>query len=341
MPKATVSDSPPPAVLMVRSATTADGQRHERKLFDELGFALDGFMVLSQPAEQPNFASLPLAEQIASVLPEATRNGAMVVVWLSFPLPNQVMLNLVAIGSGRAFVRTIETSRSPITETTLALMAKELLGTAYLFESPKDVPVEVREVVRSVKQQMPVEQAPPPPIPAPPTAIPPSSPWSAWLRAAADYPLAGGADSVPLWRVGAALERRLPFALDGSLGLTGAYASISSPDTASGQVLSAGAMASLYRGFAGPALSWGPYASAGASYTTFHSSAPSFSLVLPSFEAGFQGRSEEATGVGAAATLAVAYSPVQAELRAGDGQLLFRTPTFELMLGVSVGWRGL
>jgi hypothetical protein len=324
--------------MMIRAATTPDGQRHERKLFDELGFALDGFMVLSQPAEQSNFASLSLAEQIAGVLPEATRNGAMVVVWLSFPLPNQVMLNLVAIGSGRALVRTIETSRSPITETTLALMAKELLGTAYLFEQPKDVPIELRAVVKSVKEQIPVEPAAPAaPLPVPP----PSSSWAAWVRGAADYPLAGAADAVPVWRVGLAIERRLPLELDGSLAATGAYGSVSRPTTPGGQMWAAGLAATLYRGFETRVVSCGPYASAGASYASFRGSAPAFSSVLPSFELGVQGRSESPTGVAVAAQLGVAYDPVQAELRAGDGQLLFRTPSLAMMLGVSVGWRGL
>src|SRR5207302_1488601 len=99
-------------------------------------------------------------EQIAEVLPDATRNGAMAVVWLSFPLHHQVMLHLVALGSGRALVRTIETNRSPISEATLALMARELLGTAYLFEPPADVPLQIHEVVQSVKKTIPPDPEP-------------------------------------------------------------------------------------------------------------------------------------------------------------------------------------
>jgi hypothetical protein len=335
-----VSDAPPPAVLVVRSASTPEAQKHERRLFDELGFALDGFMVLSQQAEAPNFSSLPLAEQIASVLPEATRNGAMVVVWLSFPLPNQVMLNLVAIGSGRAFVRTIETSRSPISETTLALMAKELLGTAYLFEAPKDVPVEVQAVVQSVRKQMPVEEAPAPP-PAPQPAPEPSSPWSLWLGSSADYPVAGGEDAVPVWHAALAVERRLGWATDASLGLTGAEGSVSRPSAPGAQFLSGGLSLAAYRGFAWRAVSAGPYASAAVSYASFHGTVPPLSTALPAFELGAQGRSEADSGLNVAARISATYTPVRAELRSGDGQLLYRTPTVGLALGVAVGWRGL
>src|SRR5207244_11676030 len=107
---------------------------------------------------------------------------------------HQIMLHLVAIGSGGALVRTIETTRSPISETTLALMARELLGTAYLFESPKDVPLEVTAVVRGGKAQIPPD--PQSVVVAPPTPPPvePGAPWSLWLGLSAAYPLSGGED---------------------------------------------------------------------------------------------------------------------------------------------------
>src|SRR6266404_5744908 len=128
--------SGPPVVLMIRSAATADGQRREEKLMDQLILTLDSFMLMSQPSERPDFTRLSLDEQIAAVLPEARRNDTMAVVWMSFPLANQVMVHLVALGSGRALVRTIESDRSRASERTLALITRELLGTAYLFEPP-------------------------------------------------------------------------------------------------------------------------------------------------------------------------------------------------------------
>ena len=42
----------PPVVLMIRAASSDEGKRHEQRLYDELSFALDGFMVMSQPAQE-------------------------------------------------------------------------------------------------------------------------------------------------------------------------------------------------------------------------------------------------------------------------------------------------
>ena len=326
-----------PALVLIRSAASPEHQRREARLFDELGLALDGFLLLSQPSGRDDFDRLPLEEQIADVLPEANKNGAMAVVWLSFPLNHQIMLHLVAIGSGRALVRTVETNRSPISEATLALMARELLGTAYLFESPKDVPLEVTQgVVRTVKEQIPPDPQPLVVAPPPPPPLEHGTPWGLWLGLSAAYPLAGGADDIPIARGRLAFEKRLPLSLDASVGVEGSYGAVARPNTAGARFLEAGAGAALYRGFSAGKVSLGPRLAGALGYATFQGPS-SLSFLLPELEAGAQVRSEGA-GLKVAAEVMVVYAPVRAELRSAD-QVLFRTASVALVLGVGFGWQ--
>jgi hypothetical protein len=153
--------------------------------------------------------------------------------------------------------------------------------------------------------------------------------------------VAGGQDAVPVWHAAVAVERRLPFELDGSLGLTGAEGSVSRSSAPGAQFFSGGLALSAYRGFAWRAVSGGPVAGAAVSYASFRGTAPPLSMVLPAFELGAQGRSEAASGLNVAARISAIYTPVRAQLVSGDGQLLYRTPSVGLTLGVAVGWRGL
>jgi hypothetical protein len=296
-------------------------------------------MVMSQPAEKPGFASLPLSEQITAVLPDARANGAMAVVWMSFPLSKQVMLHLVALGSGRAFVRTIETDRSSVSESSLALIARELLGTAYLFESPAELPEEVGKVVRGVKQQIPPEPAAVV-APAAPTLEAPR-PWELWVDSAMRYPLAGGSDALPVLRFGAALGRQLPAGFNGSLGLTAGYARVARPATRDAQFVLAGATAALYRGFPVYGLSVGPKVAASLDLGTFLTQTQTLRFGLPSVALGAQARTEAPGAVAVSVGVFATWSPVGAELQAPDSSVLYRTPALELNLALAVGWEGL
>jgi hypothetical protein len=322
-------------VILIRSATTAEGRDHERRLFDELNVTLDGFMLLSQNAERPDFPKLSLSEQIASVVPDAVHNGAMIVLWMSSPLPHQVMLHLVAIGSGRAFVRTIETQSSSGSEATLALIARELLGTAYLFAPAADVPAEVSEVVRAVKRQIPPE-------PAPVESRPPTPPgWNLWVRTQAGYPLLGGEDAVPALHLGVSLERRLWRGVLGSLELGGRYSAVSRAEASGARLFSAGLTGALFLPVSARSVSWGPYAAASLGYSRFLVEGQSGGAVIPRFEAGAQVRSGHTSGPGVGLALTAAFSPVRAELRSADARVLFRTPSLELLFGFAGGWAGL
>jgi hypothetical protein len=333
--RARVSLTPPPVVLVIRSATTSDGQKHERRLFDELGLALDGFMVLSQDAARPGFATLSLADQIASVLPEARLNGALVVVWMSFPVAHQIMLHVVALGSGRTLVRSIEGDRSPVSESSLALIVRELLGTAFLFDAPEAIPAEVTEVVRSVKRQIPAD------VVTQPAEPPEAGAWSLWTRAQMGYPLAGGEDEVPVLDLGAAVERRLPLDIDASLGLDLGFADVSRPNASGARFLTLGPKLAAYRGFPAAALTWGPWAAASVSYGAFRIPGQIQSFALPKLELGGQIRSAAAAPAGVALTAGLALNANREELLGSDGQPLYRTPAVELVFALAVGWSGL
>lgn len=336
----------PPVVMMIRAATNPAQQKRERKLYDELALALDGFMLMAQDAEQSDFHKQSLSDQLASVLPVAQKNDAQIVVWLGFPLANQVMLHVVALGSGRALVRTIESDRSPVAESTLALMARELLGTAYLFDPPKSVPLEVRNVVQSVRKQIDaVQPAPPPPpvvvAPAPkPEPIVESGRWAVWLRAESGAPLAGQVDAAPSLGLSLGLERRLPARIDVAAFASGSYAAIARPDVTSSALVTLGGSLTAFRGFGDGPLTAGPWLGAGLHWASFDAGAGArVETALPRFAAGVQSRVDVAHGPALNATLSLAWQPLRAELRTTDSQVLFRSASLELHLAVAVGWQ--
>lgn len=336
---------PPPVVMLIRAATNPAQQKREKRLYDELGLALDGFMLMAQDAEQPDFHKLSLSDQLANVLPVAQKNDAQIVVWLGFPLANQVMLHVVALGTGRALVRTLESDRTPVAESTLALMARELLGTAYLFDPPKSVPLEVRNVVQSVRKQIDaVQPTPPPPAPVvveqpKPPPIVESGRWALWLRGETGAPLAGQVDAAPSLGLGVGLERRLPARIDVAVFASGSYAAIARPDVSSSLVTLGGAV-NAFRGFGEGPLTAGPWLSAGLSWASFDAGVDTrITTALPRFAAGLQSRVDVAHGPALNATLSLAWQPLRAELRTTDSQVLFRSATLELHLAVAVGWQ--
>jgi hypothetical protein len=82
--------------------------------------------------------------------------------WLTEASPDLLLLHLVVVSTGRALVRLVETRAQPGFEADLALAARELLGTAFLFDRPPQPATDpVGRVVESVR-----EQAAPPPATA-------------------------------------------------------------------------------------------------------------------------------------------------------------------------------
>lgn len=331
----TVRATMPPTVVMIRVGSPADVERREKKFYEELTVALDGFMVMGVPAPRADFSSLSLATQIAEVLPEARANDALAVVWMSFPLPKQVLVHVVALGSGRAFVRTIETDRSSSAEVNLALVARELLGTAYLFDAPQSLPVEVKKVVSTVREQIapsePVVVAPPPPPE-------PIHPFELWARGSMDYPLAGGIGAAPVARGGLGVSLRLPFHFIAGLAVeAGGSRVMRGPVDASAVLL--GGHLSLYRGFDVAKVSLGPQLLAGLEAAWFSVSDQVLTSALPSVQLGLHARTEN-RGAAVGVSVLAGYQPLGAELR-DDTTTLFRTANLKLTFVLSVGWEGL
>jgi hypothetical protein len=153
-PRANVTVSTSPPVMLLQTAANPETSRREQRLFEQLGLVLDDFSVLMTPPPVNDFVKKTLPDQIAAVIPDASNEGAVAVIWLNIPAPEQIMLNLVAIGTGRTLVRTVEVAKGPNSERTLAMMLRELLGTAYLFEKTSAVPPAIQKVVNQVSQQV-------------------------------------------------------------------------------------------------------------------------------------------------------------------------------------------
>lgn len=145
---------PPPLIVMIRTDGPPAFIKTQSRLHEELTLLLDNFIVLNTPIAVPDFPRKPLADQLAAVLPVAKSNDAAAVVWLSEPVPGQLMLHLVAQGTGRTLVRTLEFDRKSRNESALAVMMRELLGTAFLYEAPATVPSQLRAVVKQARATM-------------------------------------------------------------------------------------------------------------------------------------------------------------------------------------------
>lgn len=154
-----------PSVVVLHTRASPEITQREKKLYDALTLALDAFAVMLTPPDRDDFAGLTLPEQVSLALPqtESTGVGAVAVVWLVRPAPRQLMVHLVARNTGRTLVKTVETTSGPDAEATLALVVKELLGAAFLFEPPASLPPGLGPVVQSVRTQV----APAPPAPPP------------------------------------------------------------------------------------------------------------------------------------------------------------------------------
>ncbi|MBL9037530.1 MAG: hypothetical protein JNG84_03340 [Archangium sp.] len=150
-----VQATPPPVLVMVRTNGSAAFEKTQQRLHEELTLLLDSFMVILTSVDAKAFAKRPLAEQLSIALPLSKANDAVAVVWLAEPLPGQVMLHLVAMGTGRTLVRTLEFDRRSQSEEVLAVMLRELLGTAFLYEPAPQLPPTVRALVSTVRTMMP------------------------------------------------------------------------------------------------------------------------------------------------------------------------------------------
>lgn len=183
---------PAPIFLVLRTASTPAQTRREARLHDEVSLLLDNFAVLSQPVDDATFQSRSMADQLKLVLEVANHNEAVGVLWLAEPAKGQLMVHVVGMGTGRALIRTLEFDQRSGSEKALALIVRELLGTAFLQATPETIDPGLAEVVRGVRRQLPkdplLEKVAPVERPVPPSD---EARWSVSAAAMTGVTLAG------------------------------------------------------------------------------------------------------------------------------------------------------
>ncbi len=143
-----------PRLLLLQLATTEEGERREARFAEELAMVLEGVTVVPRQPFGKEFVNLSLGDQIAGLRPMMKASGAIAAIWMTEPRSDQLLLHLLVISTGRAFVRLIEIDTVEGFEADLALSAKELLGTAFLFERvPKTETESLERVVESVRKE--------------------------------------------------------------------------------------------------------------------------------------------------------------------------------------------
>ncbi|MBN2528095.1 MAG: hypothetical protein JXR76_17015 [Deltaproteobacteria bacterium] len=146
-------------VVIVFSGTASEGRSAmEEQFIVSLQLALDRFSVREVDVSHEPFTSLPLSERLEVIGQHTAVYDAVASVWIEQTNRQQVLLHLVAIGTGRALVRIIEAKNSPSAAEELAFAAQELLGEAYLFEQTPSSP-QLAYAVNRVKEtiQIPPE----------------------------------------------------------------------------------------------------------------------------------------------------------------------------------------
>ena len=146
---------PAPIFLVLKTGVTPTQTARETKLHDEVSLLLDDFAVFSQPIDDAQFQNRPLAQQLKSVLEIAKLNDALGALWLAEPSRGQLMVHVVGMGTGRALIRTLEFDQRSGSEKALALIVRELLGTAFLQAAPEHIDPSLAEVVRGVRRELP------------------------------------------------------------------------------------------------------------------------------------------------------------------------------------------
>lgn len=159
---------PAPVLVVLKTAATPTQTKREERLHEEVSLLLDDFAVVSQPMEERTFATLPLPSQLEQVLAIARENDAVAALWLAEPSPGQLLVHVLGLSTGRALIRSLEFDRRTGAEKGLALIVRELLGTAFLQAPPETVDPSVARVVHEVRKALPADPLePPPPQPVP------------------------------------------------------------------------------------------------------------------------------------------------------------------------------
>ncbi|MBN1774282.1 MAG: hypothetical protein JXB32_23685 [Deltaproteobacteria bacterium] len=139
-------------MVLLLQVAGGDAERDgEERFRNELALLLEGLVVRAAPAPTPDFADLPLTQQLEQVRPRMEGEGAVAAMWLTPVTEDVIVLHVVALSTGRALVRLIERQAVDGAEVDLALAASDLLGSAFMFEDrlPAEAPGLQRAVERA------------------------------------------------------------------------------------------------------------------------------------------------------------------------------------------------
>lgn len=142
------------SLLVIRIGADRETKRREREFVTCLELALEGVNILRVDPDTADFEEQPLASQIGGVRRLLKKHNGLAATWLSEASPRLVLLNMVVLSSGRALVRLVEGNpKQPGYTTDLAMAARELLGTAFLFHEVPASEDKLSHVVETVRSQ--------------------------------------------------------------------------------------------------------------------------------------------------------------------------------------------
>ncbi|MCP4674128.1 MAG: hypothetical protein GY854_01130 [Deltaproteobacteria bacterium] len=146
-------DDSRPVLIVLMLGEDEKSRKRDQRFVTELKLALDGFTIKRIETGVDDFPSLLLPERIEHIRPFVEEFDAVATTWVEDTGDKAILLNMVALSTGRALVRIVETQSGPGAETALALAAQELLGEAYLF-SPTHEEAAIERVVKQVKNEV-------------------------------------------------------------------------------------------------------------------------------------------------------------------------------------------
>jgi hypothetical protein len=323
-------------VILLNVAVDEIGVSRESRFADELRMSLDGLDVREVRLANDGFIELSLGRQIAEVRPLFKENCTVATVWLSQDSPELLLLHLVAVSTGRALVRLVETEINGSPEKELAVATRELLGTAYLFENSNEQKSDnqaIERVVESVREQTrPPERA---------------NIWSILLGGRGQTGIVGNTGP-SLWLGG---ELGVDLALVDGLHWRLGFAGAGGPIGDAGQVEVDGWMVTPFSNllylWTLDSVSLGPFLEIGAVWTnleitTEHGARQPFLEVFFKSALGLELQWHAASNVALLARGGLGVLPQQDRFnRVSDGQIVLATPylTFDFTLGILVDFR--
>lgn len=143
-----------PVLVVLALSDEAEKSKLEQDVITQLKLELDGLQIVQQDMSETDFADAPLNVKLSQIAQMTSHMDAVATTWIETIEPDTILLHMVALKTGRAYMRIIRAAWGPNTAEELAFSAQELLGQTYMMERPEDrVPLE--KVVASVLEEAP------------------------------------------------------------------------------------------------------------------------------------------------------------------------------------------